>query len=203
MRPYVREGRRLVARTTIREQDVTGGAGVRARSWSDSVGLGWYPIDVHAASGEARDSGGLALPTKPFQIPLGALVPVRVRNVIAAGKAMGTTHVTNGCYRLHPVEWSAGEAAGELARFCLERGVEPHAVHEDDRLLRAFQRRILERGLPIFWYVDLVQRGDALFVAAQLAAVSGLLAADPDSLEFGADPERALRAIEAAESLPR
>nr|WP_246320979.1 FAD-dependent oxidoreductase [Paenibacillus germinis] len=29
-------------------------------------------------------------------------------------------HITNGCYRLHPVEWIIGEAAGYLAADCLE-----------------------------------------------------------------------------------
>jgi FAD dependent oxidoreductase len=41
----------------------------------------------------------------PFQIPLGALIPRRVENVLPACKNLGTTHITNGCYRLHPVEW--------------------------------------------------------------------------------------------------
>ena len=33
----------------------------------------------------------------------------------AGGKNIGTTHITNGCYRLHPVEWNVGEVAGALA----------------------------------------------------------------------------------------
>ena len=51
----------------------------------------------------------------PFEIPLGALLPRRVTNLLPAGKNIGTTHITNGCYRLHPVEWNIGEAAGALA----------------------------------------------------------------------------------------
>ena len=39
-------------------------------------------------------------------------LPVRIGNLIAGGKNLGTTHITNGCYRLHPVEWNIGEAAG-------------------------------------------------------------------------------------------
>jgi len=201
MRAYVREGRRLVARTTIVEEDVTVGDGVRGRPYPDSIGLGWYPIDVHAASGEKHDSGGLALATKPFQIPLGALLPVRVTNVIAAGKAIGTTHVTNGCYRLHPVEWSIGEAAGELASFCVERDVSPARVREDATLLRAFQRRLLEHGLPIFWYVDLVDRKDPLFVAAQYLAVTDGKPSRAESLEFGVSPESRRAALERFDAL--
>ncbi|MGG2474547.1 FAD-dependent oxidoreductase, partial [Rhizobium sp. BR5] len=34
-------------------------------------------------------------------------------------KNIGTTHITNGCYRLHPVEWNIGEVAGMLAAYCL------------------------------------------------------------------------------------
>ena len=39
----------------------------------------------------------------PFQIPLGALIPERVTNLLPACKNLGVTHITNGCYRLHPV----------------------------------------------------------------------------------------------------
>jgi hypothetical protein len=33
----------------------------------------------------------------------------------------GTTRITNGAYRVHPVEWSIGEAAGSLAAFAPAR----------------------------------------------------------------------------------
>ena len=39
--------------------------------------------------------------------PLGA-----AENLLPACKNLGVTHITNGCYRLHPVEWNIGEAAG-------------------------------------------------------------------------------------------
>ena len=86
----------------------------RAALFSDSVGVGWYAIDIH---GQATDVVYTA-PTKPFQIPLGALVSRHLDNLLAACKNIGTTHITNGCYRLHPVEWNIGEAAGALAAFC-------------------------------------------------------------------------------------
>ncbi len=54
-------------------------------------------------------------PGYPFQIPLGALLPVRVDNLLPACKNLGTTRITSGAYRVHPVERSIGEAAGALA----------------------------------------------------------------------------------------
>jgi hypothetical protein len=81
----------------------------------DSVGIGSYRIDLHPRTG---GEGYLDIDAPPFQIPLGALVPVRVENLLPGAKNLGTTHITNGCHRVHPVEWNVGEAAGSLAAFC-------------------------------------------------------------------------------------
>jgi len=42
-------------------------------------------------------------------------------NLLPACKNLGVTHITNGCYRLHPVEWNIGEAVGALAAFCVRK----------------------------------------------------------------------------------
>jgi hypothetical protein len=149
--PYVRESRRLRALTTIREQDVS--AAVRlgdtlGERYRDSVGIGYYRIDLHPSSGGDNYIDVAAL---PFRIPLGALVPRRVENVLAAGKSLGTTHITNGCYRLHPVEWNIGEAAGALAAYCLREGTSPRAVCADPARVEDFQRRLSDRGVELAW----------------------------------------------------
>lgn len=164
--PYIRESRRIRARKTIVEQEVSAHyqPGPRAAHFADSVGVGWYPIDIHRSG---PDDVGASCRTRPFQIPLGALLPVRVGNLIAGGKNLGTTHITNGCYRLHPVEWNIGEAAGALAAFALEERVAPAAVREQADLLKRFQRRLLGEGVPLAWLVE-VGIGDANFASSQL-----------------------------------
>ena len=87
----------------------------------------------------------------PFQIPLGALLPKRVENLLAASKNIGTTHITNGCYRLHPVEWNIGEAAGALAAFCLARKCQPRRVRKDSDLMGEFQKQLAGQGVPLAW----------------------------------------------------
>ena len=87
----------------------------------------------------------------PFQIPLGALLPVRMRNLLPACKNIGTTHISNGCYRLHPVEWNIGEARALLAAFCLERGTEPHQVHGNEKLREDFCRVLEQEGVERAW----------------------------------------------------
>lgn len=148
--PYHRESRRIRALTTITENDVShavrGDAG--ARRYEDSVGVGMYRIDLHPSTG---GDTYIDVAACPFEIPLGALIPRRVTNLLAANKNIGTTHITNGCYRLHPVEWNIGEAAGHLAAYCLAEDVTPHAVHAAPVRLAAYQRELDETGVERHW----------------------------------------------------
>ncbi len=155
--PYVRESRRIKAVTTVIEQHcgtearaaLTGaGATGAAEQYPDSVGIGSYRIDLHPSS--AGDNY-IDVASLPFQIPLGALLPVRIENLVPACKNIGTTHVTNGCYRLHPVEWNIGEAAGALIAFASARGVSPRAVRERPTLLADFQARLRDQGVELSW----------------------------------------------------
>lgn len=153
---YIRESRRIKARFTVLEQHVAvvdrpEGAG--AQQFADAVGVGHYNIDLHPSTAGVNY---VNLECYPFQIPLGALVPVRVRNLLPACKNIGTTHITNGCYRLHPVEWSIGEAVGALAAYCLARDTEPHAVADDVRLTEDYQTLLTQTlGIPIAWPDDI------------------------------------------------
>jgi hypothetical protein len=85
------------------------------------------------------------------QIPLGALLPQRVENIIPSCKNIGVTHVTNGAFRLHPVEWNIGESAGSLAAFCLRHNLKPRAVRNNQEKLADFQRELTNRGVELEW----------------------------------------------------
>jgi hypothetical protein len=168
--PYIREGRRIRAVKTITEQEVSAEhqRGSRAAHFPDSVGIGWYPIDIHPGADEV----GVSCRTRPFQLPLGALLPVRITNLVAASKNIGTTHITNGCYRLHPVEWNVGEAAGSLAAFAIRRRLMPRSVREDVANLRAFQASLVAEGIPLAWLVD-VPVDDPSFQSVQRLFMNG------------------------------
>lgn len=150
--PYIREGRRIRARFTVTENHV----GVEARGdargaerFADSIGIGSYRIDLHP-SADGRNYVDVS--NWPFQIPLGSLIPIRLRNLLPAAKNIGSTHITNGCYRLHPVEWNIGEAAGALASFCLERDLVPATVYESPNRLADFQALLTDAfGIELEW----------------------------------------------------
>lgn len=148
--PYHRESRRIRALTTITENDVSyavrGDSG--ATRYEESVGVGMYRIDLHPSTG---GDTYIDVASTPFEIPLGALIPQRMTNLLAANKNIGTTHITNGCYRLHPVEWNIGEAAGHLAAYCLAGETTPHTVHADAAQLADYQRELDAAGVERHW----------------------------------------------------
>jgi len=150
MYPYIRESRRIRAVFTVTENHVGADArqGHEAEVFADSVGVGCYRIDLHPSTAHINY---IDVSSLPFQVPLGALLPVRVENFLPACKNLGVTHVTNGCYRLHPVEWNIGEAAGALAAFCLSRRVAPRAVRESQKLLGEFQGLLTSQGVELSW----------------------------------------------------
>ncbi|TDE94160.1 FAD-dependent oxidoreductase [Occultella glacieicola] len=157
---YIRESRRIKALFTVTEAHIgceMRGAGEGAEVFADTVGIGHYRIDLHPST-SGRTYVDIA--SFPFQIPLGALIPVGTANLLAANKNIGTTHITNGAYRLHPVEWSIGEAAGALAARCLATGSAPATVLAREDELRAFQGLLVgQLGVPLAWPDEIRRAG--------------------------------------------
>lgn len=155
--PYVRESRRIKAIFTVLEEHVgkenraavakAGENPNKAAYFYDSVGVGYYHIDLHPTT----KVNYVDFPSLPFQIPLGALLPIRMENIFPANKNIGTTHITNGCYRLHPVEWSIGEAVGQLLAFSIEKNVAPKEVRRNRELLAVFQNVLHTEGIETAW----------------------------------------------------
>lgn len=150
MYPYIRESRRIKAEFTVREQHISADyrSGQSAEPFEDSVGIGCYRIDLHPSTG---GDNYIDISSLPFQIPLGSLLPVRVNNLLPACKNIGTTHITNGCYRLHPVEWNIGEAVGALVAYALDKDIQPWMVRNQPERLKDFQSQLRNLGIELQW----------------------------------------------------
>lgn len=187
--PYIRESRRLRTKGRVLEQDlkIDEEGASRARAFEDSIGTGFYMVDIHPCG--ANERGRMMMP-KPFQIPMATLVPQGVDNLLAAGKNLGVTHLTNGAFRLHPIEWNIGEAAGLMASLAIEKGALPSA--------QALQPELARAGVPLVWFDDLPV-GHPAFAAIQVAAVRNLYPLDQNNLH--ASPDSPVTRREAAEIL--
>jgi hypothetical protein len=155
--PYIRESRRIKALFTVLEEHVgkenrfmvtRKKNDIKAAEYHDSIGIGYYHIDLHPT---CAGNNYIDFDSLPFQIPLGALIPENIENLIPACKNIGTTHITNGCYRLHPVEWNIGESAGSLVAFAIKKNIAPAGVREKKSLLEEFQNMIRSQGVETHW----------------------------------------------------
>ena len=149
--PYWREGRRMVGHRVVREQDLLPVGSHRAigplpKDDSDaltSIAVGNYANDHHypgpdwpLATKSCRWGGRWS--GTPFCIPYGALVSAEIDNLLAADKAISTTHMANGATRLQPLVLNVGQAAGAAAALAVQDNMSPR-----DLPIRKLQERLL------------------------------------------------------------
>ncbi|MGB6014266.1 MAG: FAD-dependent oxidoreductase, partial [Nodosilinea sp.] len=166
--PYIREGRRILGRPSYGQdsfmaveadlrEDMTGGRDFRATA----VALAHYDIDIHGCryrsrqpSYEAAGSSIKEFVVRPLQIPLEALVPQGVDNVLIGGKSIAVSHIVNGVTRVHYGEWSVGSAAGGTAGWLLRYG-RPYDLTPAQIVVTgqmpALQAFLIEQGLRFTW----------------------------------------------------
>jgi hypothetical protein len=135
----------------------------RSTIYPDAVGISQYAIDFHPCMTLSppetpgnteregvRRSHGQAYPA---QIPLRAMIPQRVDNLLVAGKSIATSVIAAAAYRVHSFEWSVGAAAGTTAAFALEEGVMPYELVDDlpqpEPLLEKLQAQLQDNENPI------------------------------------------------------
>ncbi|MCA1903301.1 MAG: FAD-dependent oxidoreductase [Cyanobacteria bacterium KgW148] len=135
----------------------------RSTIFIDSVGIGHYAIDFHPCMekypvelpgnrerpGERRGQGQ----AYPFQIPLRAMIPQKIDNLLVAGKSIATSHIAAAAYRVHSFEWSSGVAAGTTIDFALRHNVLPYTLVDElprsEPLLQELQQLLVNNGNPI------------------------------------------------------
>ncbi|MBE9044993.1 FAD-dependent oxidoreductase [Pleurocapsales cyanobacterium LEGE 10410] len=137
-------------------------ARTRSTIYPDSVGVGHYAIDFHPCMSDSpaekagnteregeRRGGGQAY---PFQIPLRAMIPQEIDNLLVAGKSIATSHIAAAAYRVHSFEWSSGAAAGIAAIFSLEEEIMPYQLVDEpfirEEKLQILKDKLEENGNP-------------------------------------------------------
>lgn len=134
----------------------------RSTIYPDSVGIGHYAIDFHPCMNEypaekpgnteragERRGGGQAY---PFQIPLRAMIPQKIDNLIVTGKSIATSHIAAAAYRVHSFEWSSGAAAGVITSDALDSGMMPYQLIDEsyikEKKLQSLQKKLNDSGNP-------------------------------------------------------
>ena len=140
-----RETRRIIADYELTVDDY-----VARRSFADEICRNAYFIDIHLASTE--NAGGANWeqrvhnrftkygPGESHGIPYRCLLPVGLRNVLVAGRCIGTDRPSNASVRVMPVCLNTGEAAGVAAAMALRHAGAVRAVAPEPLRGRLRQR---------------------------------------------------------------
>jgi hypothetical protein len=134
----VRETRRIVGGYRMTAEDV-----LTARKFEDVIARGAYPIDIHNPVGK-----GTVLRRVPegdaYDIPLRALIPEGVENLLVAGRCISGTHEAHSSYRVMPISMATGQAAGICAALAARTGRLPRDVPPEE-----VQRALSEQGADL------------------------------------------------------
>ena len=190
--PYVRESKRLVGLSTITEEDILVHTNRDLRAVEARALLRRHPRrrrlpDRHQGlRPDRRDAGRRDRRRRAFggdggsrlaEIPLGALIPRSVDGLLAGGKNLSVSHIANGEYRIHPMEWNVGQAAGATAAMAVllvpNQIVQPRTIRATPRYLRALQQKLVRgRGSKLVWANDVsdANRADPTYVAVMMVA---------------------------------
>ena len=112
-----RETRRISGEYQLTEQDILTNPG-----FSDTIGLGAWPMDVHPSDGRVGFHPHKEKPQVPYAYPLRALLPRRLENVVAVGRCASTTTKAHGSSRVNGTSMMMGEAAGVLCALAHDTG---------------------------------------------------------------------------------
>ncbi len=119
-RIYVRETRRIMGEYILTDDDVMSG-----RAFDDAITSCRYMIDVHPID----DTEVGKYDNHPtFDIPYRCLVPLKIDNLLVAGRCISSDRVAQSALRISGTCMSTGEASGTAASISIRDDVKPRAL---------------------------------------------------------------------------
>jgi hypothetical protein len=167
--PYHREGRRVKGLVRFLMRHISEPFTYGDPLYRTGISVGDYPIDHHHKKNEKAPQHLEFYPIPSYNIPLGAMIPQEVTNLVVAEKGISVSNVANGTTRLQPVVMLTGQAAGVLAALSSQRDAAPKAVP-----VRTVQETLLKAKAFIMPYLD-VKPESPHFEAVQKVGATGLL----------------------------
>ena len=167
--PYHRESRRLDGVIQLRNMDLVDPyVTPNGDYYKTAISVGDYPLDLHHKKMPVKIQYG-TIPVPSFSVPLGCLIPKKVKGLIVAEKSISVSHIVNGCTRLQPSVLGIGQAAGATAALCVKDNLRP--VNVD---IRKLQQVLLDSQCWLMPFLDL-KPGDPYFQSVQRVGLSGVM----------------------------
>lgn len=169
--PYHRESRRIVGKAFYTMDAAAAPYDYKHPYYRTGIAVGDYPVDHHHyAHPQWRELPDLHFyPIPSFNVPLGAIIPREVENLLVVEKSISVSNLINGATRLQPVVMQLGQAAGAVAALSVVGGKATGEVS-----VRGVQSELLQSGCYIMPFVD-VPKESRHFGAVQRIGATGIL----------------------------
>lgn len=134
----VRESRRIAGRYLLKAEDLISG-----RRFDDAVvHAANFSIDIHNPSGGGQaETEGCPHQAQPYDIPMRALQPLEVENLILCGRCISGSHRAHASYRVMNIAMAIGQAAGTMAAVSVQGSIPVSELKAD-----TVQAKLLEQG---------------------------------------------------------
>ena len=169
--PYHRESRRIRGLTTLTVNHLAKPYDQDLPLYRTGIAVGDYPVDHHHASHpRAEELPKLHFyPVPSYNVPMGCLLPKKIKNFIVAEKSISVTNIVNGTTRLQPVVLQIGQAAGVMAAISIKENIQPAQLS-----VRKVQTQLLNEGGYLLPYLD-VPKDDPNFKVYQRIGATGII----------------------------
>ena len=135
----VRETRRIIGEYILTGEDVLNG-----KHFPDAVMRNAYPIDIHPPTvGETNQDLFLKY-GEYYEIPYRCLVPLKVEQLLVAGRCISATHEAQGSTRTSPACMALGQAAGTAAALSVREETNPRNLQSEK-----LQQTLRDQGVYI------------------------------------------------------
>lgn len=122
----VRDGRRIKGRYVMSKDDL-----IEGRQQEDGVVTATFAVDIHAVSRKDNEKAAFhnaGVKTKPYHIPLRAMIARDVDGLMMAGRCISGDFISHASYRVTGNAVAMGEAAGVTAALAATTQHQPHEI---------------------------------------------------------------------------
>jgi hypothetical protein len=133
----IRETRRVTCDYMLTESDV-----LDCADFDDNIGVNGWPVEEHVAGDVIFRFPDIPRARGYNQLPFRMLLPLRMRNLLVAGRCAGMTHGGQSAARVSGACFVMGEAAATAAALALKSNAAPQEID-----IAALQARLTQQGV--------------------------------------------------------
>lgn len=103
-----------------------------------------FIVDIHNPEGAGQAEERIQY-VMPYDLPYRCFVPLKVENLLTAGRCISGTHRAHASYRVMSICMAMGEAVGMAAALCVREGCTPRTLD-----VKKLQAALESKGVDLY-----------------------------------------------------